>query len=481
MNILVTGATGYIGGRLIPRLVAEGHVVRVLVRDARRIQGRSWADAVDLVVGDVYTGAGLEAALQGIDAAYYLVHSMTGARDFEQVDRVAAERFARAAGGVGHVIYLGGLLPEGDRASTHLRSRAEVGAILRAAAPATEFRAGPIIGSGSASFEMVRYLTDRLPVMIAPKWVLNEVQPIAIRDMLAYLLQALSVGPVGVVEVGAESLSFRAMMEEYAAVRGYKRTILPVPVLAPGLAARWVGLVTPITNRLAVPLVRGVIHPLYADPAAARRHFPSVRPVSYRVAVERAVTRTVEGEIETRWSGALADADTLETDDWEGTIRETRSIRCRASSDAVFESFSSLGGDRGWLFWNWAWRVRGFLDQLCGGPGLRRGRRDPRHLLAGEAVDFWRVETVEPGRRLCLRAEMKVPGRARIQWEAIPEGEGTRLVQTALFAPRGLPGLLYWWFLYPVHYIMFGGLARAITRDAQASAGTSCVEPVGSA
>lgn len=471
MNILVTGATGYIGGRLIPRLLEMGHAVRVLVRDARRIQGRAWADDVEVVVGDALSGQGLAEALRGMEAAYYLIHSMYGRSDFEAADRRAAENFVAAAGQVRHVVYLGGLVPAGEHVSKHLRSRAEVGEILRAALPTTEFRAGPIIGSGSASFEMVRYLTERLPVMVAPKWIQNEVQPIAIRDMLEYLCRALDKGPLGVVEVGAEARTFKDMMKRYAAVRGYRRYILPVPVLAPALAARWVGLVTPITNRLAVPLVRGVIRPLHANTTAARQHFPSIEPVPYETAVERAVERTAEGDVETRWSGALADGVTYEAEDWEGTIQEIRTTVCRASPEAVFRSFTSLGGEKGWLFWDWAWRIRGFFDQLAGGPGLRRGRRDPMHLLPGEAVDFWRVEAVQEPKELRLRAEMKVPGKARLQWEALPEGDGTRLIQTALFMPQGLPGFLYWYLLYPIHRVMFSGLVKAVARDAERSAG----------
>jgi uncharacterized protein YbjT (DUF2867 family) len=422
---------------------------------------------VDVVVGDALSGEGLADAAEDVRVAYYLIHSMYGRADFETADRTAAENFAAVAGPLEHVIYLGGLVPKGEQVSKHLRSRAEVGEILRGTLPTTEFRAGPIIGSGSASFEMVRYLTERLPVMVGPKWIQNEVQPIAIRDMLEYLLQALDTGPLGVVEVGAEARTFKQMMQGYARVRGYRRYILPVPVLAPALAARWVGLVTPITNRLAVPLVRGVIRPLRADTTAARKHFPAIEPVSYEAAVERAVARTANGKVETRWSGALADGVTYETEDWEGTIREIRSTVSRASPEQVFRSFTSLGGEKGWLFWDWAWRIRGFLDQLAGGPGLRRGRRDPTHLLPGEAVDFWRVESVVAPRELRLRAEMKVPGKARLQWEAIPAGEGTRLVQTAFFVPQGLPGFLYWYLLYPVHHLMFSGLVKAVARDAE--------------
>jgi hypothetical protein len=375
------------------------------------------------------------------------------------------------------VIYLGGLMPEAGQASTHLASRAEVGKILRAGLPTTELRAGPIIGAGSASFEMVRYLTERLPVMVAPRWVGNPVQPVAVRDVLSYLLAALEREPLGVVEIGGDALSFKQMMEVYAQVRGLRRMIVPVPVLAPGLAARWVGLVTPIPNRLAVPIIEGVIHPLLADTARARLLFPVIQPLTYRSAVEEALGAIERGEVETRWSGALGSGSTVELSDREGLIREVRSVRIEASPQGVFETFSSLGGDRGWLVWNWAWWLRGLVDRVTGGPGLRRGRRHPRELLAGEAVDFWRVEMVVPPRLLRLRAEMNLPGRAWLQWEAVPDGDGTRLVQTALFAPVGLAGALYWNLLYPAHRMIFSGLVRAIAREAMAEASRAAPAP----
>lgn len=463
MRVLVTGATGYIGGRLVPRLLERGHRVRVLVRDPRRVAGRRWLEQVETATGDLVTGEGLHEALAGMDAAYFLVHSMTSAADFAERDRQAARAFVAAAGGLPHVVYLGGLVPEG-RASRHLASRAEVGEILRADLPATELRAGPVIGSGSASFEMVRYLTERLPVMVTPHWISNPVSPVAVDDALAYLVAAIERGPSGIVEIGGTALTFKQMMLEYAAVRGLRRHIFATPVLAPGLAARWVGLVTPIPNRLAVPLIEGVSHPIVADTTRARELFPGITPLPYRRAVELALEVEARSEVETRWSGALGSAATVELSDQEGLIREIRTRHVEAPPASVFATFSSLGGDRGWLTWGWAWWLRGLADRVTGGPGLRRGRRHPTELLPGEAVDFWRVEAVEPGRLLRLRAEMRVPGEAWLQWEAHPEAGGTRLVQTALFAPRGLAGALYWWGLYPVHARIFSDLARAIAR-----------------
>jgi uncharacterized protein YndB with AHSA1/START domain len=344
-----------------------------------------------------------------------------------------------------------------------------VGEILRARVPTTEFRAGPIIGSGSASFEMIRYLTERLPMMVAPRWILNEVQPIAVRDVLAYLVLALDAGPLGVVDIGADRLSFLETMRGYARERGLRRAIIPVPVLAPRLAARWVGLVTPIPNRLAVPLMAGIVHRVVADLKQARRHFPGIAPIPYQRAVALAIERVEREEVDTRWSGALgtAPAPDYRMTDAEGVIREVRSIQVAASPERVFRTLSGLGGQRGWLVWGWAWEARGLLDRLVGGPGLRRGRRDPSRLLVGEALDFWRVEAVEPPRRLRLRAEMRVPGAAWLEWEAVPEGDGTRLVQTATFIPRGLAGTLYWYGLYPVHRFIFSDMVAAIARDAE--------------
>ncbi len=469
MNILVTGATGYIGGRLVPRLLELGHCVHVLVRDPGRIAGRAWADQVKVFTGDLLKPETLPPALANVDVAYYLVHSMYAGSDFGQKDREAAENFVAAAAHLKHIIYLGGLVPEaGDEAlSKHLSSRAEVGDILGSHLPITEFRAGPIIGSGSASFEMVRYLTERLPVMIAPRWVLHKVQPIAIRDMMHYLLSTLDREPMGVVNVGAEPLKFLDMMMLYAETRGYRRRVIPVPVLAPSLAALWVGLVTPITNRLAVPLVQGMIQSIVAGTDRARELFPEITPMTYRDAVQLALQRIDEGNVETHWSGALRDAPAFELTNWGGLITEMRTLHVSVPPEKVFDTFCSLGGQKGWLSWNWAWKARGLVDQLVGGPGLRRGRRHPTQLLPGEAVDFWRVETVKPGELLRLRAEMKVPGKAWLEFQVGPEGDGSRLAQTATFAPYGVWGNVYWYALYPLHKLIFSHMVKAVARDTE--------------
>ena len=468
MRILVTGATGYIGGRLVARLLAAGYTVRVLVRDAERIVGRTWADRVEVAEGDLLRPDTLADALADVDTAYYLVHSMSAHGDFADLDKQAAANFANAGAHLSHVIYLGGLQPTADHpVSAHLRSRAEVGRVLREHLSTTEFRAGPIIGSGSASFEMLRYLVERLPVMVTPRWAHNQVQPIAIRDILTYLVAALDRPPAGVVSVGGEAISFMQMMRVYAQVRGLHRWIFTVPVLTPTLSARWVGLVTPIPNRLAVPLIQGVIEPLLVPDDKARELYPQIEPMPYRQAVERALMRVEQQSVETRWSGALGHGPRSELVDWEGMIREVRRVPVQASTEALYTSFASLGGDRGWLTWRWAWWLRGLLDRVIGGPGLRRGRRHPVDLFPGESLDFWRVEQVDRPNVLLLRAEMKVPGRAWLQWETVAADGQTELVQTALFEPRGLFGALYWYVLYPLHHVIFTSLARAIARDAE--------------
>jgi uncharacterized protein YbjT (DUF2867 family)/uncharacterized protein YndB with AHSA1/START domain len=468
MKVLVTGATGYIGGRLVPRLLERGHDVRVLVRDRRRLVERPWASSVDIRVGDLLDASSLDALREEIHVALYLVHSMDAGAQFEARDRTAAENFVEALSPGTRVVYLGGLLPP-ESASGHLRSRGEVGEILRRNTAALELRAGPIIGSGSASFEMVRYLTERLPVMVAPRWIRNQVQPIGVEDVLSYLIASVELDETGVVEIGSDRLSFRQMMMVYAGVRGLRRTILPVPLLVPKLAALWVGLVTPIPNRLAVPLIGGIVSTPVADTERARELFPRIEPLSYEESVRRATDETSRGEAETSWSGALGANITYELADREGLIRETRTMVVDASPSAVYRAFSGLGGMRGWLVWDLAWRIRGALDKLAGGPGLRRGRRHPDELYVGEAVDFWRVEAAERDHLLRLRAEMKLPGRAWLQWTVTEEGSGSRLIQTATFSPRGLSGAAYWYALYPFHRLIFSDLIRAVAKRASAT------------
>jgi len=468
MKILVTGATGYIGGRLIPVLLEKGYEVRAFVRDPKRLRGKSWFGDVEVATGDLEDLESIESALEGVDAAYFLVHAMYEGEDFAKREKLYAENFANAAKAIEKVIYLGGLLPEDEATSEHLQSRATVGEILRRNGNATEFRAGPIIGSGSASFEMVRYLTERIPVMVVPKWVKNPVQPIAVRNVIEYLTAALKKEPLGIVEIGADRLPFRGMMEIFAEVRGLKRIIIPVPVLTPLLSGLWVGLITPIPNSLAVPLVKGIINPVLADTGKAFENFPEIKPMPYHTAVSLALEKIEQKATETRWTSSLGKSETYKLTDDEGLIKEVRTVLTDAKPSSVYKSFTSIGGDKGWLAWNWAWKVRGWMDSLVGGPGLSRGRRHPTEVQIGEALDFWRVEDLEEDRFILLRAEMKVPGKAWLRFEAVPKNGQTELIQTAIFAPKGLFGFLYWYTFYPAHFFIFQQMCERLAKGAEA-------------
>ena len=474
----MTGATGYVGGRLVPRLVEAGHRVRVMVRDPARLRGRAWLDRVEVVTGDVHDAATLAPALAGVDAAYYLVHGMSDSADFAARDRAAALAFAEAAraAGVRRIVYLGGLGDPAADLSHHLRSRHETGEALRSAGvPVTEFRAAVIVGSGSVSFEMVRNLAERLPAMICPRWVYTRNQPIAIRDVLEYLVAALATPQSAgrVVEIGgADVLTYREMVLRYAKLRGLRRWLIPVPVLTPRLSSYWVHWTTPIPASIAAPLIEGLRNEVVVRDDTAQRLFPQIRPIAFEEAVRLALRNVEEGSVETRWSDALqtsaGDARPVAFEFREGMFLERRRVETRAAPDAVFRVFTGLGGARGWLYGDFLWRARGALDRLFGGVGLRRGRRDPGTVRVGDAVDFWRVEAVEAPGLLRLRAEMKVPGRAWLQFEANPrEGGGTELVQTAFFGPRGLTGLLYWYALYPLHARMFSKMVQRIARRAE--------------
>jgi uncharacterized protein YbjT (DUF2867 family) len=476
-RILVTGATGYVGGRLIPRLLEQGYQVRVLVRDPARLEGRSWRDRVEVVRGDVLDQASLPAALAGVDATYYLIHSMRGHVDFGRRDLRAARAFAAAAAeqGVARIVYLGGLGRPETGLSEHLRSRQETGAALReAGVPVTEFRASILVGPGSVSFEMIRHLTERLPVMICPRWVYTRTQPIAVDDALAYLVAALDTpeSQGETIEIGGRDvLTYQAMMQTYARLRGLHRLIIPVPVLTPRLSSYWVHLVTPIPSAIARPLIDGLRSEVVVTDDRARRLFPRIAPVDYETAVARALASLAAAEVETSWSDALAssrgDIPPVVLATQEGMLIERRQCEVDAPANVVYAEFAALGGRKGWLACDRLWRLRGALDRLVGGVGFRRGRRHPNDLRVGDAVDFWRVEAVEPGHLVRLRAEMKLPGRAWLQFEAEPLGASrTRLVQTALFAPKGLFGLLYWYLLYPIHGFIFSRLIRGVAEGA---------------
>ena len=480
--ILVTGASGYIGGRLVPALLAAGYPVRCVVRDPRRLRGRDWEDRVEVVAGDVLDADSLGSALDGCGAGYYLIHSMTaGERGFEDRDRRAARNFAGAAAGAGldRLIYLGGLGRSSEDLSPHLSSRQEVGDLLRAGpVPVTELRAAMIVGSGSASFEMMRALVKRLPIMICPRWVETRTQPIAIRDVLAYLIGCLQEPATanGTFDIGGpEVLSFRAMMHRFAAQLGKRRSMIVVPVLTPRLSAYWVNLVTPIPAGLAFPLIESLKSETICVDHRIRTLLPEIVPIGFDDAVRIALDQVRRSNVETRWSNAsLPPRDdrpadrrvTFDPDDFP--IRDVQRVVADAPAVALFDSVRRIGGTVGWYYADSLWRIRGALDRVVGGVGLRRGRRDPDRVRIGDAIDFWRVEDVVPGRRLLLHAEMRVPGDAFLEFRVEPLDDGrSELTQTAFFRPSGVQGRLYWSSLFPIHWFIFRGMARNIARAAK--------------
>jgi uncharacterized protein YbjT (DUF2867 family) len=477
--ILVTGATGYVGGRLVPRLLEAGHQVRVLVRDAARLHGRSWHSQVEVVEGDVLLPETLPSALSGVSTAYYLVHSMGRFDDFYGRDLIAAYNFGQAArqARLSRIIYLGGLGDAQTVLSEHLRSRHRTGDALRdSGVPVTEFQAAVIVGSGSASFEMIRYLAERMPIFPCPRWAQNRVQPISIRHVLEYLIAALetpqSAGQI--IEIGgADTLTYRDMVLGYAHVRGLHRLSIDLPILPPGLCAHMVHWLTPVPLKIARPLIHSLYNEAVVQGDTARRLFPAISPFDYETSVRRALMRIEIGEVETSWHDALissrGDIPPFVLTTHEGLIIEQRQMTVKASPEDVFRIFTGLGGDRGWLVFNWAWRLRGEIDRLLGGAGLRRGRRHPDSVRVGDALDYWRVEAVRSGHSLRLMAEMRMPGRAWLEFKAeAVDAQHTCLTQLALFAPKGVGGLVYWYLLYPIHTLIFSGLIRAVACRAEA-------------
>ncbi len=473
--VLVTGGTGYIGGRLVPRLLEAGFRVRCLARDTERLRKRPWSGEVELVEGDVLRQETLAPAMRDVTAAYYLVHSLGAGSDFFERDVLAARNFGASAkqANVARIIYLGGLGDTSTALSAHLRSRHETGNALReSGVPVTEFRAGVIVGSGSISFEIIRYLTERVPVMICPRWVFTRIQPIAIRNVLDYLITALCVSESTgrTIEIGgADVITYGKMLTFYAEVRGLRRWLLPVPVLTPKLSSYWVHLVTPIPASIARPLVAGLRNEIIVRDDLARRLFPSIKPLDYRIAVKLALEKLEAHKVETTWGDSLAtgrrDVTPVALATHEGMIIERRQIAVDAPAEAIFRVFTGLGGARGWLYMNWAWRIRGAFDRLLGGVGSRPGRRDANAVCVGEALDFWRVEALDPGRMMRLRAEMKLPGKAWLQFEVKAQDHDPRplLTQTAFFAPKGLLGLIYWYGLYPIHALIFRGMIQKLS------------------
>lgn len=470
LRVLVTGATGYIGGRLVPRLLAKGHSVRCLARDYRRLQDRPWP-GVEIVDGDMAEPETLPFALDGIEVAYYLVHSMAGGRSFREQDGHMARSFGEAArrAGVKRIIYLGGLGDPDALQSKHLISRQEVGAKLsQAGVPVVEFRAAVIVGSGSASFEMIRHLMDRLPLLIAPRWVATRCQPIGIRSVLDYLEEALDhPDAAGIYEIGgSDILTYRDMMLGYARAKGLRRVVVSLPLPPRLFSSRVVDLLTPIPSRIAGPLLESLRTEVVVRDDRALRTF-SVRPTSYAEALHRALGRIAADDVETTWASSFASMAAKppagrQLDNQEGLLVERHWRKVQASPEQIFEILCTLGGEEGWPAGNALWQFRGLLDRCVGGVGMRRGRRHPRELRVGDPVDFWRVESLVPGRMLRLRAEMKLPGRAWLQFVARPEGRQTHLEQTAFFEPHGLLGNLYWTCALPLHRFIFPGLIQAL-------------------
>jgi uncharacterized protein YbjT (DUF2867 family) len=449
--ILVTGATGYVGGELLKALVNRGHLVRCLARRPEVLRERGIAGA-EIVRGDILDAASVRAALQGVHTAYYLIHSMAAKGSFQEADRAAALLFANEArnAGVQRIVYLGGLGSGGEALSPHLRSRQEVGRFLHSTGvPVVEFRASIVIGSGSLSFQMIRALVERLPVMIAPRWVSVPAQPIAIADLLDYLLAALELPPETsrVFEIGgADRVSYGGLMREYARQRGLKRLVLPVPLLTPRLSSLWLGLVTPVYVRVGRKLVESMRHPTVVEDNAALSEF-KIRPRGFRMAIAAAL-RTGQQDF----------------------FVDSRSRRVNAPPETAFQPIRGIGGAHGWYYANWLWRVRGAMDVAAGGVGFRRGRRHPDELSVGDIVDCWRVEALEANRRLRLAAEMKLPGRAWLEFEVTGDSGGSMIRQTATFDALGLLGRAYWYSVYPLHQFVFEGMLREIAARGERTA-----------
>ena len=463
--ILVTGASGYIGGGLIPRLLEKGYRVRCVAREPERLQAYAWSSQVEIRQADVVAGRSLGEVMEGVSAAYYLIHSMASGRRYHERDLAAARNFAAAArlAGVDHIIYLGGLADPSARIGHHMRSRIQTGEVLRQeGVPVTEFRAGVIVGPGSISFEMIRYLAEQLPILVGPRWLHHRVQPVAIQDVLAYLLTALETPACRglIVEIGGpDVMTYAEAMLIYAQMRGLKRSLLTFPGIPLALMAYGVDRMTPVPASIANPLIDGMRSDSVVQDETAGQMFPTIRPLGYEKAISAALARLSPEEIHSPFSSGQNRNRIIKQ---MGFLIDDRQVRMAVEPEAVFGVLMHLGGEQGWLFMNWLWRIRGRLDRWWGGPGMR-GRKTGRQLEVGDIVDFYRVEALEPGRLLRLRAEMKSPGEGWMEWTVQAQGSwGVALVQKAYFAPRGVPGFLYWYLLYPVHALVFAGLVRGI-------------------
>ncbi|MEN6532357.1 MAG: SDR family oxidoreductase [Bryobacteraceae bacterium] len=473
--VAIAGATGYIGGRLAPRLIADGYSLRCLVRSPEKLTARAWAKSpgVEVEQANLADAVSLARNLSGCEAAFYLVHSMTSAGpEYEDRDRHLAFQFARAAqeAGVRRIIYLGGLGETGPDLSRHLSSRREVEeALASTSVPVTVLRAAMIIGSGSASFEILRYLVERLPVMITPRWVSTPCQPIAVRNVIGYLAGSLSVTETSgkVFDIGgSDVLCYRDIMRVMAEELGLKkRWIIPVPVLTPRLSSYWIHLITPLSHNIAKPLAEGLKNPVVCRENRIKELIPQ-RLLSVREAIREALSKIAQNQVETTWSMA----GSIPGDPgWAGgtVFRDARETTIEAADSTVFHAVCRVGGGHGWYAADWLWRIRGWIDRMAGGPGLRRGRRDSESVGYGEALDFWRVTGFEQNRRLTLRAEMKLPGQALLEFRVEPLcSDQSVLRQVALFRPRGLFGLLYWYAVAPLHHIVFRGMLLGIRREA---------------
>ncbi len=476
-RVLLTGASGYIGGRLLPLIEARGVKVRCLARRPEHLQSRLGA-GTEVVAGDVLDAPSLDGAFAGVDTAFYLIHSMGSSGSFEDQDRVAARNFADAAkrAGVTRIVYLGGLGEDNDALSAHLRSRHEVGEVLRqSGCQVIEFRASIVIGSGSLSFELVRALVQRLPMMICPKWVRVQAQPIAIEDLLQYLIAAIDFpgSQSRTFEIGGpDQVSYGEIMKEYARQRGLRRIFISVPLLTPRLSSLWLGLVTPVYARIGRKLIDSMKNPTVVKDAAALTEFP-IQPRGLAEAIRRALGNEDHDFAQTRWSDALSSSRGMMA--WGGVRFGSRIIDSRTAWVAVpparaFAPIRKIGGSQGWYYANFLWTIRGWMDLVWGGIGRRRARRDPEHLHVGDVLDWWRVQAYEPNQRLRLLAEMKVPGRAWLEFEVQPCNEGTTIRQTAIFDPVGVMGLVYWYGIYPLHALVFRGMLRNIAIAAERQA-----------